>query len=70
MKIVDSLGDEHVHVGLQGVEAIALSIVSPEFGRIGHVRLDRDQAIELIGELTSLVLDHGGGPLPPVDAAT
>lgn len=70
MKIIDSLGDEHVHVSLQGDEAIALAITCPEFGRIGHVRLDRDQAIELVGVLTGLVLDHGDGPLPPVDAAT
>lgn len=67
---LDTLGDEHVHVSLQGEEAIALAITSPEFGRIGHVRLDRDQAIQLVGALTGLVLDHGGGPQPSVDAAT
>lgn len=66
---LESLGDEHVHVSLHGEEAIALSIVSPEFGRIGHVRLDRDQAIELVGALTGLVLDRGDGQLP-VDAAS
>lgn len=70
MKSLDTLGDEQVHVGLHGEDAISLAITSPEFGRIGHVRLDRDQAIELLGALTGLVLDHGGGPQSPVDAAT
>lgn len=64
---LDTIGGERLQLSLHGDDSIALGIASPEFGRIGHVRLDRDQAIELLGVLTGLVLDRGGGPQSSVD---
>ncbi len=59
-------GDEEIHVDSHGHDAVRLTVVHPEFGRIAAVRLDLDAAAELAGALTGLLLDRHG--LPERDA--
>lgn len=61
MRHLDTLGQEEVHVGRRGAEAITLTVRCPEFGRIAQVRVDRDQAASLAGALTGLALDEPDG---------
>lgn len=59
---VETLEGEELLVDPHGHEAVAISVRCPRFGRISHVRLSDDQAAELAGALTGILLDRAVSP--------
>ena len=62
MAIIDTIGGENVIVAPHGHDAVTVSVRCPRFGGISHVRLSPEQAADLAGAPTGIVLDHAAEP--------
>ena len=63
MRELETLGEEVLQVGSDGIDTVTICVSHPWFGRIATVRLDRSQAFEFVQALW----DAGGEGL--ADAA-
>jgi hypothetical protein len=63
MAVIDTLNGEDLVVSALGRDTVTVAVHCREFGRISHVRLSHEHAVELASALTGLVLDHGAAAL-------
>lgn len=68
MTRIETLGGEEMAVADHGGEALRLTVIDPEFGRIATIRLDHGQAARLASALDERLVAGAGGVPDPAGA--